>query len=320
MGSSSRAAKPFSGDALRLRQQVRQIWMSTVPPDLLSRGTETMNDTERSVAARAPVARAPSRVRTKTDRILLIALAMMIVGTPVPSEGVTNDGAGISTAIPTLTVWLPAETSGRITVFDEEGNVILATAGEGPGVVDGVAPEGTYWVAISRIEDRYPAVLARTDIRRDWVSVVRVSDLPYSTRHRMDRIRAEIDGIDRRLTRSRISRGAAYALLSVAAVGTGLAAYSFVRAEGAVAAYNSATTTKETAAARDGAEHWGGHATVGTVTAAGGLALGGGSLLVTRGHSELAIEKDRLERELDRLSTEFVSAESENPLLGRPHG
>jgi hypothetical protein len=76
MGSSSRAAKSFSGVALRLRQQVRQIWMSTVPPDLLSRGTEKMNDAERSVAARAPVARAPSRVRTKTDRILLIALAV----------------------------------------------------------------------------------------------------------------------------------------------------------------------------------------------------------------------------------------------------
>jgi hypothetical protein len=294
--------------------------MSAVPPDLLSRSTEKTNDAERPVAARVPVAPAPSHLRTKADRILLIALAMMIVGMPVPSEGVTNNRAGISTAIPTLTVWLPAETSGRITVFDEEGHVVLSTAGEGPGVVDGVVPEGTYWVAVSRIEDRYPAVLARTDIRRDWVSVVRVSDLPYSIQHRMDRIRAEIDGIDRRIARSRISRGAAYALLSVAAIGTGLAAYSYVQAEGAVTAYSSATTTNETAAARDDAEHWGGLATVGAITAAGGLAFGGGSLLVTRGDSQLAIQKDRLERELDRLSTEFVFAESENPLLGRPHG
>jgi hypothetical protein len=38
-----------------------------------------------------------------------------------------------------------------------------------------------------------------------------------------------------------------------------------------VAAHNSATATKETAAARDDAEHWGGLATVGTVTAAGEL-------------------------------------------------
>jgi hypothetical protein len=100
-------------------------------------------------------------------------------------------------------------------------------------------------------------------------------------------------------------------------VGAGIATYSYVQAEDAVTTYNAATTTKETAAARDDARYWGGLATRGIVMATGGLTLGGGGFLLTRDQRELVIRKSQLEQELKRLKEEFVFRISLPPAVQR---
>jgi hypothetical protein len=260
-------------------------------------------------------------MKRTTERLTAIFLTLTIPGVLLPAQSATGGTTPVGTAsFPKLTVELPAEATGRMSVFNEAGDIIATGKGDSPGLVEADVPEGSYWVAVSRADDPYPAIVQRADVRDDWTSVMTISELPYSIRHQIERTRADLDRLNRRLSRGRVARGVAYSLLTVATAGAGLATYSFVQGGNAVAEYNEATTTKDVASAREDAEHWGGLLTAGVVTATSGLAFGGGYFLFAGSRRTSLVERNLLERELERLTRELVTAEARTPLIGRLHG
>lgn len=80
-------------------------------------------------------------------RLAAIRLSMLMLAVSASGQSATDDNATIASAGPTLSVLFPADTFGKITVFDNAGNVVMAITGTAPGEVEGAVPDGAYWIA-----------------------------------------------------------------------------------------------------------------------------------------------------------------------------